>query len=86
MSLATVPTNKSVSKFINSLETKKEDSKVLLKLISKITGKKPVVWGENFIAFGRYTYTRKGSKKEFEWFNVAFAPRKDKITLYLTCY
>ncbi len=86
MSLATVPTNKSVSKFINSLETKKEDSKVLLKLISKITGKKPKIWGDSFVAFGRYTYTRKGSKKEYEWFNVAFAPRKDKITLYLTCY
>jgi len=35
------------------------------------------------IGFGKYKYTRKGSKKEYEWFNVGFAPRKSNITIYV---
>ena len=59
----------------------------MLKIITDITGKKPRIWGDNFIiGFGKYKYKRKGSKQEYEWFNVGFAPRKDKLTLYLTCY
>jgi hypothetical protein len=87
--LVNVETNKSVNKFINSIkdETKREDSKKLVKIIQKITGKKPKIWGDNFfIAFGKYKYHRKNSKEEFEWFNIGFAPRKSNITLYLTCY
>ena len=86
-SLAIVETNKSVSDFINSIdnERNREDSKKLLKTIQKITGKKPKIWGDNFIiGFGKYKYQRKGNKQEYEWFNVGFAPRKKNITLYLT--
>ncbi len=89
MPLATIETNKSVNDFINSIEdkSKREDSKVLIKLIQKLTGEKPKIWGDNFmIGFGKYKYHRKNSKEEFEWFNVGFAPRKNNITLYLTCY
>jgi len=25
-------------------------------------------------------------EEEFEWFNIGFAPRKNNITLYFTCY
>ena len=38
------------------------------------------------IGFGKYKYTRKGKKEELEWFNVGFAPRKGRLTIYLTCY
>ena len=89
MPLATVKTKKSASKVINAIERDsiKKDAKVLLKIFKEITGKKPRVWGtNNMIGFGTYKYKRKGSKEEHEWFNVGFAPRKDKITLYLTCY
>jgi hypothetical protein len=89
MALATVETNKSVSKFIESIKDdgKRKDCKKLVKLIQKITGKKPKIWGDNFmIGFGKYKYKRKGGKEEFEWFNVGFAPRKSNITIYLTCY
>jgi hypothetical protein len=89
MALKTVETNKSVTNFINSIEdeSKRVDSKKLVRLIGKITGKKPKIWGDNFmIGFGKYKYKRKGGKEEFEWFNVGFAPRKGNITIYLTCY
>lgn len=79
-------TNKSVSKFISSIESesKREDSKILLKMMQDTTGFKPKVWGDNyFIAFGKYSYQRKNSKEKYEWFYVGFAPRKSKLTLYL---
>jgi hypothetical protein len=87
--LLNVETNKSAKAFIDSIESDsmREDAKELVKIMKKITGKKPKVWGDNnFIAFGKYKYKRRGGKEEFEWFNVGFAPRKTNITLYLSCY
>lgn len=85
--LVTKETNKSVSDFIESIsnESKKSDSKTLIAMIEKITGFPPKIWGDNFIiGFGKYKYQRKGKKEEFEWFHIGFAPRKTKLTLYLT--
>ena len=85
--LATQETNKSVDKFIESVgnASKQEDSKKILAIMQEVTGHKPKVWGDNFIiGFGNYKYKRKSGKEEYEWFNVGFAPRKTKLTLYLT--
>lgn len=89
--LATKETNRSVDNFISQMDSasKQEDSKIILELLTKVTGEQPKVWGNEkapdfLIGFGKYTYTRKGSKEEFEWFNVGFAPRKSKMTVYLT--
>lgn len=85
--LATQETNKSVDKFIESVgnASKQEDSKKILTIMQEVTGHKPKVWGDNFIiGFGKYKYKRKSGKEEYEWFNVGFAPRKTKLTLYLT--
>lgn len=85
--LATQETDKSVNDFIESIEnaSKREDSKILLTMLQEATGEEPRVWGDNFIiGFGKYTYTRKGQKEELEWFRVGFAPRKTKLTVYLT--
>jgi len=85
--LATQETNKSVNDFIESIEneSKKEDSKILLKMMTEVSGEKAKIWGDNFIiGFGKYKYKRKGGKEEFEWFNMGFSPRKAKITLHLT--
>ena len=85
--LATKQTDKDVMEFIESIEnaSKREDAKALLTMIQEVTGEEPKIWGDNFIiGYGKYKYTRKGGKEEFEWFNVGFAPRKSKITVYLT--
>lgn len=89
--LATKETGRSVQNFIESLgnNSKQADSNVILKLMGEVTGYEPKVWGNEkvpdfLIGFGKYKYRRKGSKEEFEWFNVGFAPRKSKITVYLT--
>lgn len=85
--LVTKETQKSVSKFIDSIEnaSKREDSKKLVAVMQEVSGYEPKIWGDNFIiGFGKYTYKRKSDKEEFEWFHTGFAPRKTKITLYLT--
>ncbi|MCT4629841.1 DUF1801 domain-containing protein, partial [Winogradskyella sp.] len=85
--LATQETNKNVSDYIESIEndTKRNDSKTLIKIMSEITGYEPKIWGDYFIiGFGKYKYKRKNGKEEYEWFNVGFAPRKSKMTIYLT--
>ena len=64
----------------------KKDSIIILELIKEVTNKSPKIWGDNsIIGFGNYSYFRKNNKTEFKWFNICFAPRKNKITLYLTC-
>lgn len=85
--LKTKPSNQSVKAYIDSVDnaSKKEDSYVLLKALEEASGFKAKVWGDNFIiGLGHYTYKRKGGKEEFEWFHLGFAPRKTKLTLYLT--
>ncbi|MDF1697824.1 MAG: DUF1801 domain-containing protein [Saprospiraceae bacterium] len=89
--LVTKETTRSVNQFIEKIENinKQKDSFQLLDLIKKVTGQEPKVWGNEkvpdfLIGFGKYKYTRKNSSQEFEWFNVGFAPRKTKLTIYLT--
>lgn len=85
--LATQETNKDAWAYIESIEntSKKEDAKILATMMQEITGCEPKIWGDYFIiGFGKYSYKRKGGKEEFEWFHTGFAPRKTKITLYLT--
>ena len=55
-------TNKSVTKYIDSIEneSKKEDAKMLLSIMQEITGNEPKIWGDNLlIGFGKYKYKRK---------------------------
>lgn len=88
--LVTKETNRNVQNYIESLGniSKRVDSKEILEMMEAVTGNKPKIWGNEkvpdfLIGFGKYKYHRKGSKEEFEWFNVGFAPRKTKITFYL---
>mgnify|MGYP001817274294 CR=1 FL=1 len=89
--LATKETDRSVTAFIDNIEnkSKRADSRKILAILEEVTGKEPKVWGNEkvtdfLIGFGRYTYRRKGSKEDLEWFHVGFAPRKTKLTLYLS--
>lgn len=80
-------THKSVEKYIEGIKSKskKEDAKILLAVMQEITGYEPKIWGNNFIiGFGKYKYKRKNGKEELEWFNVGFAPRSTKLSIYLT--
>lgn len=74
-----------VNAFINAAdsERKRDDSFELLRLIKKITGEEPRMWGASIIGFGRYHYKYK-SGREGDWFLSGFSPRKQSMTVYLT--
>lgn len=82
--LVNTETKKSVSAFIDAVpnEVRQADSRVLLDLITKVSGKKPKIWGKSIVGFGKYKYQRKNGE-EYEWFNVGFSPGKAHMTVYV---
>ena len=82
--LKTKPTKASVQKFINAIDNpvKKEDCKILLKMMTEVTGEQPVMWGSSIVGFGGYHY-KYASGREGDWFKVGFSPRKQALTIYL---
>jgi nucleoid DNA-binding protein len=82
--LKTKKTRASVKKFIDAIEDeqKRKDSRAILEMMKKITGKKPEMWGEAIVGFGKYHYKYK-SGREGEWFLTGFSPRKQNLTLYI---
>lgn len=85
--MADVKTKKntvSVTQFLNSVEneTRRKDSKKVLKIMREITGEKPKMWGSAIVGFGSYHY-KYASGTEGDWCLVAFSPRKQALSLYI---
>lgn len=59
-----------------------KDTKVLIRLMGKISGKQPQLWGIGTIGFDIYHY-KYDSGHEGDAHVVSFYPRKGKITIYL---
>lgn len=85
--LKTKLNSKSVDKFIDSItnEKRKVDSIFLINLIKEITNKLPKMWGNSIVGYGNIKYTD-STKKEHDWFEFGFSPRKNALTLYVTAY
>lgn len=83
-SLKTQPTKASVRDFIGSIEHdgKRADSETLLKLMKRVTGKKPVMWGNAIVGFDRYEY-KYDSGHSGAFFKTGFSPRKQSLTVYI---
>ncbi len=84
--IKTKQTSASVLNFINEFadtEQKKADSLMLLKLMEKVSGCKPKMWGPSIIGFGRYHYKSDRSSQEGDWPLIGFSPRKAAISLYV---
>lgn len=62
---------------------RREDAAALVDLMAEATGEQPKVWSAGTIGFGQYHYRYEKSGQEGKFFDVGFAPRKDKITLYV---
>ncbi len=73
----------SVPKFLGAIKDDqvRKDCKAIAGIMAKATGKKAEMWGPGIVGFGRMTYH--GRSRSVEWMEVAFAPRKGVITLYL---
>jgi hypothetical protein len=82
--IKTKPTTVSVDDFINKVdnEQKRKDSQVLLKMMDKITGEKPKIWGSSIIGYGDLRYKSPTSGREVDWFKIGFSPRKANISIY----
>ena len=73
-----------VMDFINAIqdEAKRKDSLAILKLMRQVTKKKPKMWGESIVGFGKYHY-KYASGREGDWFATGFSPRKQNLTIYI---
>lgn len=82
--LKTQPNNQSVTAFIDSVEPewKRDDARKILKLMQKISGEEPVMWGSAIVGFGKYHYKYE-SGREGDWFLTGFSPRKTSLTIYM---
>ncbi|MBN2668628.1 MAG: DUF1801 domain-containing protein [Bacteroidales bacterium] len=83
--LKTKPSNKDVMVLINAIESEKKRNDALLffDLFKSTTKLEPIIWGENIIGFGKYSY-KYPSGRTGEWFKVGFSPKKQNITVYLS--
>lgn len=82
----TKPTGVSPTKFINELEDlqQRKDCKQLVKMMKAATGEKAVMWGPSIVGFGSCHY-KYASGREGDIMRVGFAPRKNQLSLYLSC-
>lgn len=80
----TVETEAEVEAFLNAVadERRRADSFAILKLMQDVTGEEPKMWGDSIVGFGRYHY-RYASGREGDFMLVGFAPRKQKLSLYI---
>jgi len=83
--IKTQPTAISVSSFIDSIqdEQKRQDSRVILKMMEEATKEKPKMWGSSMIGFGDLRYKSPATGREVDWFKIGFSPRKANLSLHL---
>ncbi|MDP2258134.1 MAG: DUF1801 domain-containing protein [Caulobacter sp.] len=75
----TKPTGASVEAFLDAVENpaRREDGKVVAKMLAEVSGETPVMWGPSIVGYGSY----KGPTGD--WPLVGFSPRKANMVLYV---
>lgn len=81
--MKTKVTAHSVQDFLDSCpnEERRIDAEALVKLMQKVTGKKPVMWGPSIVGFDSYHYIYE-SGRQGDMPIVGFSPRKAANVLY----
>jgi hypothetical protein len=82
----TQPTAASVEKFLGKVagEETRRDCEKLVEMMRSATGEEPKMWGPSIVGFGTFHYVY-ASGHEGDWPLVAFSPRKQSLSLYLSC-
>lgn len=84
MTHKTEPTLVEVNDFLATLDDEqRRDSEILIAIMHKITGKPAVMWGPSIIGFGSQHY-KYDTGREGDVPDLAFSPRKGKLSLYVT--
>lgn len=60
----------------------RDDSRTLVRIMRRVTGKPARMWGPSIVGFGKYHY-RYASGHEGDSCLAGFAPRKGQLTIYL---
>jgi len=81
--LKTKETGANVDAFLDGLadEQQQADSRSIIKIMKRVTGEKPKMWGSAIIGFGSTTL-KYDSGRELDWMKIGFSPRKGNIVLY----
>jgi hypothetical protein len=83
--LKTTRNDASVDDFLDSIkdEQVRKDCRAIADIMQKAAKAKPQMWGSGIVGFGsrRYKYA---SGREIDWMLIAFSPRKQNITLYIS--
>jgi hypothetical protein len=84
--IKTKKTEVSVADFIAAVpnETRRADANAVMKLMQKVTGKKPKMWGSTIVGFDEYHY-RYDSGHEGDMCMIGFSPRGSALVLYVLC-
>lgn len=80
----TVPNKQSVSAFLASVtnEQRRKDARAIMKMLSKITGKRATLWGSSIIGYDKYRYVY-ASGREGDWPMIALSPRAQNLSIYI---
>lgn len=80
----TKPTEVTVESFLGKIEneTVRDDCNTLVKIMKKITGAKPKMWGPSIVGFGKYHYKYESGHEGYSCL-TGFSPRKPAISLYI---
>ena len=81
----TRPTDASVDAYIDAISdtTRQSDCRALVAMLTRITGKPPVMWGPSIVGFDKYHY-KYASGREGESCLLGFSSRKSALTIYVT--
>ena len=80
----TKPTSASVTAYLNAIEdpNRRKDCKELAKLMTRVTGCKPKMWGPSIVGFDQYHY-KYASGHEGDSCIIGFSSRKTDLTIYM---
>ena len=82
--LKTRANDASVEAYLEAIEpeSRSQDCRELCQLMAELSGEPARMWGSSIVGFGSYRY-RYASGREGDWMLVAFANRKQSLTLYI---
>lgn len=80
----TKPTESSVSAYLDAIEDegRRKDCKELAKLMTRVTGCKPKMWGTSIVGFDQYHY-KYASGHQGDACIVGFSSRKGDLSVYM---
>ena len=79
----TQPTDADVDAFLDAVpnERRRAEGHAVRRLMERVTGERPVMWGPSMVGFGKDHY-KYASGREGDQFVLGFSPRRDALTLY----